>query len=606
MNTLIDYTLLHRRQVLNYLNEILADSEIRNWEVDQILEEMMQLECDVGFILLNQLTRSKDEREIQLIAYALAYLQDDQILSDLVNLLVDPHIDPTVKYALIPTFVSYGIQPTDPDFSHIFESAFGDITAIIQQSTEDIIESLGGRKREETISFLVDSYSVLPPEAQLSFLKHFGETKDPKVVEFLEIMIQQEQEETAKSAARYLGQIKSPISLSSLIRLRSEIQSESLKAVVDKAIQFLRMSGIQPQQVTPRQPKLGKINKVIITHFDNTGSRILLFSRYAGGKHKIDSVNFMITTTEGVIDCFGINRQTEAEFDELVESIVREVGFDEVSYEYAISILRDALYVNRQKETLIPANFFLFKQCFSDVDLTPCAYQIDWERYGWNVDSIANDQRLLRESAYLFALDEFYHWQDHSDATRRYGLKLGQISKRHIGKRLELETHQLYKSYAAEVMAPQLKLIQQNLFFAADLLAQRAETVKEAKVALAAALTLNSTNLGSHPFICGMIDESLNRVMEESELLLEDSDVTILGDNILDDLGRPTVPLVNINTATTEELVMLPWVGANMASRIINARPYNRIEDLLEVAGIGPSRFNDIKNLVTVKQQDSK
>ena len=314
----------------------------------------------------------------------------------------------------------------------------------------------------------------------------------------------------------------------------------------------------------------------------------------------------MVATAEGVIDCFGINRQTEAEFNELVESIVREVGFDEVSYEYAISILRDALYVNQQKETPVPVNFFLFKQCFSDVDLTPRAYQTDWERYGWNVDSIANDQRLLRESAHLFALDEFYHWQDNSDATRRYGLKLGRISKRHIGKRLELEIHQLYKSYATEVIAPQLKLIQQNLFFAADLLAQRAETVKEAKVALAAALTLNSTNLGNHPFISVIMDKSLNAVMEESELLLEDSDVTILGDNILDDLGRPTVPLVNINTATTEELVMLPWVGTNMAARIINARPYTRIEDLLEVAGIGPYRFNDMKNLVTVKQQDSK
>ncbi|MDP7279508.1 MAG: helix-hairpin-helix domain-containing protein, partial [Candidatus Poribacteria bacterium] len=139
-----------------------------------------------------------------------------------------------------------------------------------------------------------------------------------------------------------------------------------------------------------------------------------------------------------------------------------------------------------------------------------------------------------------------------------------------------------------------------------DLLAQRAETVKEAKVALAAALTLNSTNLGNHPFISVIMDKSLNAVMEESELLIEDSDVTILGDNILDYLGGSTVPVVDINTATTEELAMLPWVGTNMASRIINARPYTRIEDLLEVAGIGPSRFNDIKNLVTVKQQDSK
>ena len=76
----IDYTLFHRRQVLSLINRILADTEIKNWEVDQILEEMIRLDCDVSPILVDRLVKTTSDREIQLIAYALSFLQDDSIL----------------------------------------------------------------------------------------------------------------------------------------------------------------------------------------------------------------------------------------------------------------------------------------------------------------------------------------------------------------------------------------------------------------------------------------------------------------------------------------------------------------------------------------------
>mgnify|MGYP003301912651 CR=1 FL=1 len=62
--------------------------------------------------------------------------------------------------------------------------------------------------------------------------------------------------------------------------------------------------------------------------------------------------------------------------------------------------------------------------------------------------------------------------------------------------------------------------------------------------------------------------------------------------------------ILNINTATKEDLVLLPGIGNALAQAIINYRndngPFNTVEDLLNVSGIGNKKLNAIINYVTV------
>jgi competence protein ComEA len=58
---------------------------------------------------------------------------------------------------------------------------------------------------------------------------------------------------------------------------------------------------------------------------------------------------------------------------------------------------------------------------------------------------------------------------------------------------------------------------------------------------------------------------------------------------------------VNINTAPKEELDKLPGIGPVKAEAILEARPFEKIEDIMKVKGIKEGEFGKIKDLITVK-----
>ncbi len=63
--------------------------------------------------------------------------------------------------------------------------------------------------------------------------------------------------------------------------------------------------------------------------------------------------------------------------------------------------------------------------------------------------------------------------------------------------------------------------------------------------------------------------------------------------------------LINLNTATVEQLMTLPGIGEARAADIIAYRAkigqFTDIEELMNVSGIGEARFESVKDKITVK-----
>jgi len=101
-------------------------------------------------------------------------------------------------------------------------------------------------------------------------------------------------------------------------------------------------------------------------------------------------------------------------------------------------------------------------------------------------------------------------------------------------------------------------------------------------------------------------------VPSSSELLCELKEFTLKEEVVISDSGSDTTGsatdgengteegCVNINTATIAELDSLSGIGLSTAQKIIDNRPYNTIEDILNVSGIGETTYGKFKDNICI------
>ncbi len=78
---------------------------------------------------------------------------------------------------------------------------------------------------------------------------------------------------------------------------------------------------------------------------------------------------------------------------------------------------------------------------------------------------------------------------------------------------------------------------------------------------------------------------------------------------LLERLKRLEENPLNINTATKDELLLIPYINNHLAERVINYRekkPFSKLSELLLLPGINPFLFDRIKSFITVKEKRRK
>ncbi len=118
-----------------------------------------------------------------------------------------------------------------------------------------------------------------------------------------------------------------------------------------------------------------------------------------------------------------------------------------------------------------------------------------------------------------------------------------------------------------------------------------------------------TTRLFQLIILAGGITSEADEMAYNSSIKLKDEQVIYIPSiteqkaSIVDKIEEENEGIININTATLEQLDTLPGIGVVTAQNIIDYREENgnfqTIDDLINVPGIGEATMNEIKDFIT-------
>lgn len=100
------------------------------------------------------------------------------------------------------------------------------------------------------------------------------------------------------------------------------------------------------------------------------------------------------------------------------------------------------------------------------------------------------------------------------------------------------------------------------------------------------------------------LKEEIKECSKKNDACIKENDIELKDENNEENSKTTEILLININTASKEELMTLNGIGESKANSIIEYRnekgAFNSIEDIKNVSGIGESQYSKIKDYITI------
>jgi len=501
----IDRSLTERHSILNLLEKLNRES-ITVGEMEEIGMKLQKAGKQALPPLVRKLWREKNGDLLSRYAYLLDFFEDDNWLDQLIRItLTREDLETEGKSALLAALENYGVDVTTPPFSRILDEVGGPLKLTLPRVLE---------KGEQGYILFMEDFCGYPVEVQCGIIRELPEVDDPRIFSIFGMLLGFDNPEVVRETLVTLGRTRDQRCVPLLHRFLGKGDPE-LGRLAERSLKRLGFLGFDTKAITAKTYH-DTFHAAFVTPFDGAGNRSLWICRERQVEPRYDLLFIQIHEGKGMLDAVSYGALGDTEYEALLQEIGEEERLLPVAPEYALQLMRDALFLSREQETDLPPEYFVRSAMFGDLDMAPFLRIPNFDRY--DLERLAANPRHLTESALLLDTPFFDDWFLATAAVYDLAEEWGTLvsaSGSHEREHAALAKG-LIERFCREIITPDLDRITRRLFLTADLMQQTGEEAEQVERTLAVALSISGSRLPAHahPFLRRLALESLEVARE--------------------------------------------------------------------------------------------
>lgn len=355
-----------KAEVLTVLSKLQANPDMS--DVEKILEVLVFQEDKKSIleVLSRELSKSSGQRgeficflllklcepaEIENVLWDILknHSVDDETKAFVLNLLKD--MGQKINYEELGEYLHEPEKVIDADTQKLLQTAI--INPEAQIDFLDFLNSLSEPDKELLVDSLGEDYSSDDLANILNPLCLYAPTS-----------------KLGKKVIEILGTTKSQLALHTLLEtLKFVDEDEEVATLIKKSISTLKIAGIREDNAIEFYKNVLKSTPgySFISYPDGHGNQAIIFSRKKEDS-LIQMVAIVINDIYGIIDCFGFNEISSAEFERIVERFYDGDDYVCITPEVAKNLLLNAEKLSRQNDTKVSYEYICWKTLLADIE----------------------------------------------------------------------------------------------------------------------------------------------------------------------------------------------------------------------------------------------
>lgn len=358
-----------RARLLSAIAELLNPSNKSRQALSSIIDSLKDIEDKNAMleILIKEFKKDNSEEKTEILFCMIHELLEQSAVEEaLMKELVNPSLSDAIKSNIINVLRGYGNHINYDDYLQYLENPQEVIDADTSRLLANAIIN-----PEAQIDFL-DFINALPPSEAKMLLESLNNDYDgDNLANILSpLIVSKPLSEIAFEAIRNIGQTKSQLALHTLNYVVENITDLKLKAHAQKSINMLKLSGIKEDMTDEFYKEIlsgSPVYKCYTNLPDGHGNVGIIFSRLTETQ-SIQMFAVVINDVDGIIDCFGFNDISDAEFNRICTKFFTNDVIVSVSAKFCKYMLVNAEKTTRLMYDEMPYEYAAWKTIINDID----------------------------------------------------------------------------------------------------------------------------------------------------------------------------------------------------------------------------------------------